>query len=180
LWSPAFLDGPQDPELSVRPPPRPLPPPPILPAAARIADAGAPSDGADYALEGELGRGGMGQVFAARDRVLQRSIALKLMRPDLLADPQAAARFVDEALITGQLEHPNIVPVYDLGRTTDERLFMGMKRVRGEELKALLRREPATDPVRLQRYLEVLTRVADALSFAHSAGIVHRDLKPDN
>ncbi|MFN8092703.1 MAG: protein kinase [Vicinamibacteria bacterium] len=140
------------------------------------APQGAP---VDYVIRRELGRGGMGVVYEADQRSLGRSVAVKMMLAGE-ATPEHEARFIGEARATGRLEHPNIVPVYDLGRTSDARVYLGMKLVRGESWKALLRREPPTTPESLRRALEILAAICDAVGFAHAHGIVHRDLKPEN
>jgi serine/threonine protein kinase len=134
----------------------------------------------NYILGKAIGEGGMGVVYEARQRNLRRDVALKMLQPRLEEEPELVEQFVVEAMITGRLEHPNIVPVHDLGRTADDRLFMGMKLVRGESLKALLKREPADNPQRLRDTLDILSQICDAMAYAHSKGIVHRDLKPEN
>ncbi|MGE0713454.1 MAG: protein kinase [Planctomycetota bacterium] len=192
LWSPTLAANPQahDAGLTLR---APLPQRatggtttvddrPGLDATTRVGTAAqAPPGGQwDYLIEDELGAGGMGTVYAARHATLDRRIALKMIREDLEQRPQVAERFLEEALVTGRLEHPNIVPVYDLGRTRERRLYLGMRLVRGEALDAILRREPATTPERLRRYLGVLSKVCDAVAYAHAQGVLHRDLKPSN
>ena len=146
-----------------------------------------------YLLEDELGRGGMGVVYRAFDRDLRRHVALKVVRRDA-ADPRAlAGRFTAEAQLTAQLQHPAILPVYDLGRTDEGELFYTMRLVRGRTLAKLahdLRADPAfvsEGPARaLQgtftffRLLEAFVRVCRALAYAHERGVVHRDLKPSN
>lgn len=132
---------------------------------------------------GEIGRGGMGQVRRALDTVLLREVAMKVMDPDVSAQPGLALRFLEEAQIMGQLEHPNIVPVYDLGVEAGlSGGFFTMKLVEGRTLTELIvelhnsaARRPELEPV-----LQVLLKVCDAVAFAHSRGVIHRDLKPDN
>lgn len=133
-----------------------------------------------YVIEHPLGEGGMGVVYQALQQNLRRKVALKMLQPSLEEDPELVEQFVLEAMVTGRLEHPNIVPVHDLGKADNQRLFMGMKLVRGESLKALLKREPADSPQRLIHYLDILSQVGDAMAYAHSEGILHRDLKPEN
>ncbi len=138
---------------------------------------------ARYERRGELGRGGMGAVHAAYDTSLGREVALKiLIAPD--PSPEAIARFTREARITGQIAHPNIPPVYELGLTPEGQPFLAMKLVRGSSLRDHLdaRREAPRDTSRFDRahQLDVLARVGEALRCAHAHGVIHRDLKPDN
>ncbi len=134
----------------------------------------APSDEA-YQADEEIGRGGMGVIYRASQASLGRKVALKRLRdPDGLA-PEARRSFVCEALITGRLEHPNIVPVYDLGQTSDGKLHLAMKLVEGQSWFELLERESD-----VSMHLEILLQVCNAVAFAHSRGVLHNDLKPDN
>ena len=133
-----------------------------------------PDVGERYEVTRRLGRGGMGVVYAARDRVLDRDVAIKVLDgPD--PDGAAARRLQDEARILGRLEHPGIVPVHDAGTLPDGRVFYVMKLVRGDRLDATL--GPQTS---LAERLELFLRICDAVSFAHAQGVVHRDLKPAN
>jgi predicted Ser/Thr protein kinase len=131
-----------------------------------------------YELISELGRGGMGTVYLARDTALDREVALKVLDADAdgdrAPDPTIAARLAQEAHILGRLEHPGIVPVHDFGRLADGRLFYAMKRVRGERLDRWV------GDVDLHARLAVLLRICEAVSFAHAHGVIHRDLKPEN
>ncbi len=139
-----------------------------------------PSDERDV-VAGEIARGGMGAVLRAVDRDIRREVAIKYLLNQTDADHQA--RFVEEAQITGQLEHPNIVPVHELGIDADGRLYFTMKMVRGRSLKAVLDELRENSPQTawtLGRLLNVLVNVCHALSYAHSRGVVHRDLKPAN
>ncbi|MGC4123208.1 MAG: protein kinase [Myxococcales bacterium] len=129
-----------------------------------------------YALRGERGRGGMGRILVAFDQHVGREIALKqLLGP---GDAEAAARFLREARVTGQLEHPNIVPVYEVGRGEKGALYYSMRLVRGRTLTAVLA-EGRTLAERL-RSLGSFWDLCKAVAYAHSRGVVHRDLKPDN
>ena len=130
---------------------------------------------------GELGRGGMSVVRRAFDPLLQRETALKRLAPRGLDDDAARERFLDEARITGNLEHPNIVPVYEYGSEAGQD-FMTMKLVQGRTLHQLVQAhgDERLDPNRLAETLDVLLRVCDAVAYAHHQGIVHRDLKPAN
>jgi serine/threonine protein kinase len=130
--------------------------------------------GTRYELEEELGRGGMGAVYAARDTSLDRRVALKaLFAAD--RDPEAAARLLNEARIVAQLAHPGIVPVYDTGVLPDGRVFYAMKLVEGRRLDVYC----ASQPVLATR-LRVFQKICEAVAFAHSHGVIHRDLKPEN
>jgi WD40 repeat protein len=131
----------------------------------------------------ELGRGGIGRVLVAMDDHVGREVAIKelLVEPGESAsapDPEMASRFLAEARITGQLEHPNIVPVYELGRRTDGRLYYTMRVVRGETMSAVLERAQSL-PARLA-LLSHFAGLCNAIAYAHSRGVVHRDIKPDN
>jgi WD40 repeat protein len=115
----------------------------------------------------------MGVVWLGRQRSLSRRVALKVVKQRLSADSAQQAAFLDEAILTAQLEHPNIVPIHDLACDQSGRLFYVMKEIQGQPWSSTFRQDP-------QRDLEILMSVADAIAFAHSRGIVHRDLKPDN
>jgi serine/threonine protein kinase len=130
--------------------------------------------GTRYELEDELGRGGMGAVYAARDTALDRRVALKVLHA-ADRDPQAAERLLNEARIVAQLAHPGIVPVYDAGVLPDGRVFYAMKLVEGRRLDRYCAEESSL-PVRLR----VFQKICEAVAFAHSRGVIHRDLKPEN
>jgi eukaryotic-like serine/threonine-protein kinase len=140
-----------------------------------------PSPEVRYSDEGEIGRGGMGMVRRVFDRILMRPVAMKLIDPSLLGS-SAAELFVEEAQITGQLDHPNIVPVHEFGVSADHRAFFTMKLVSGQTLGGVIADLHAAPPSAdaLERVLHMLVKVCEAVSFAHSRGVVHRDLKPAN
>jgi serine/threonine protein kinase len=152
-----------------------LPPPPRRGAAA------VPPPGAAGRLRllDEIGRGGMGAVHKAHDPALGRDVAVKVLLERYQDEPEVLRRFLDEARVGGQLQHPGVVPVYDLGCFPDGRPFFAMKLVEGRTLAALLaeRPTPADD---LPRFLKVFEQVCQAVGYAHSRGVIHRDLKPSN
>ena len=132
-----------------------------------------------------LGQGGMGLVLAARDLRIHRSVAMKVLRPGNEFSADKLLRFVSEAQLTGQLEHPNIIPVYQLGVGADAQVFYTMKHVRGRTLEEVLGGLKEGDAQTCAQYplpalLTVFMKVADAIAFAHAQGVVHRDLKPAN
>lgn len=138
--------------------------------------------GADRFHEiGEIARGGMGSVRRVYDSVLRREVAMKVGDPGSPAYAQTALRFIEEAQVTGQLDHPNIVPVHDLG-TEHAGIFFTMKLVEGETLTELMERLHAEeyDHIAIENVLQIFLKICDAIAFAHSRGVVHRDLKPDN
>lgn len=132
-----------------------------------------------------LGRGGMGEVFLLRDGRVGRDVALKRMRAPRSARVDLEFRFLREARVQGQLEHPSIVPVYDMGVTPDGDAYFTMKRVQGLSLAQIVTGLRQHDPVILQQYsprrvLGAISRAALALAYAHTRGVIHRDLKPAN
>jgi eukaryotic-like serine/threonine-protein kinase len=132
-----------------------------------------------------LGEGGMGKVTTCHDRPIGREVAMKVLTPVAASSPPAQARFLREARIQGQLEHPCIVPVYDLGATPDGHPFFTMKRVKGVTLKEVVMRLAAGDPEARSTYtrrrlLEAFSRVCLAVDAAHERGVIHRDIKPEN
>ena len=135
-----------------------------------------------YALKGEIARGGMGHVFLAEDKTLNRQVALKVGHT---GDATAKAAFHREARILSRLSHPNIVPVHNFGEDAAGRPFYSMKLVRGQTLNSVIQNLQKNDPptmleFSLQRLLNVFRRVCDAIEFAHSVGYMHRDIKPEN
>jgi len=130
--------------------------------------------GADYELLQVIGKGGMGVVYSARQASVDRLVAVKMIRPQVAANPERREKFLSEAVVTGDLDHPNIVPIYELGTDESNALFYSMKRVQGTPWSHVIRAKPMAEN------LEVLMKVADAVAFAHANGVVHRDLKPEN
>ncbi len=137
--------------------------------AATTADADC-----DYQLLTLLGQGGMGLVYQARQTAVSRSIALKMMKRGQTSGDQRPELFLAEALVTGHLDHPNIVPIYDLGMDEAGHLFYAMKELKGFPWSNSIGHKS------IPENLEILLRVCDAVAFAHSRGVIHRDLKPQN
>ena len=128
-----------------------------------------------YTVDREIGRGGMSLVFQARDLKHNRNVAIKVLRPELTASI-GADRFLSEINIAANLEHPNILPLFDSG-DADGLLFYSMPLVEGESLRDRINRE---GPLPLEDSLQIAREVGDALAYAHEQGIVHRDIKPEN
>ena len=130
-----------------------------------------------YQLLGEIGHGGMGAVLKGRDPDLGRDLAVKVLLEEHRDDPELVRRFIEEAQIGGQLQHPGIVPVYELGQFGDRRPYFTMKLVKGRTLAALLKERagPAHD---LPRFLGIFEQVCQTMAYAHARGVIHRDLKP--
>jgi tetratricopeptide (TPR) repeat protein len=132
-----------------------------------------------YEMGDEIGRGGMGAVFKGRDPELDRDLAIKVLLEEHQDNPDVVQRFLEEPRIGGRLQHPGIVPVYDLGRLSDRRPFFIMKLVEGHTLAERLAERPdhAHD---LPRFLKIFEQICQTLAYAHSKGVIHRDLKPRN
>ncbi|HJZ57876.1 MAG TPA: protein kinase, partial [Gemmataceae bacterium] len=132
-----------------------------------------------YALGAEIARGGMGAVYRATDTAFAREVAVKVLLDKYAPTSGTARRFADEAQITGQLQHPNIPAVHDLGTLPDGRPFLAMKLIKGETLDDLLkaRTDPAADR---GRFVAVFEQVCQAVAYAHAHQVLHRDLKPEN
>ena len=161
-------------------------------ASGRLAATGNASD-KRYEVRREIARGGMGAIMLARDHDLRRDVAMKVLLGATRGETANVkargriARFLEEAQITGQLEHPNIVPVHEIGADPTGRLYLTMKLVDGEALSEILTKlrnqragESPYKGFSRSRLLEVFSKVCDAVAYAHSRGVVHRDLKPAN
>ena len=142
------------------------------PLALRLKEA----LGDDYTIEGEIGRGGMGVVFRARDERLQRRVAVKVLPPELAYQKEIRERFTREAQTAARLSHPHIVPIHDVGEGQSLVYFI-MGLVEGESLGARLKRRGKLPPEEARR---IMKETADALSAAHAVSVIHRDIKPDN
>jgi serine/threonine protein kinase len=128
-----------------------------------------------YRLAGKIGEGGMGEVWRAADTTLGRDVALKLLPPAFLADPERMARFEREAKVLASLNHPGIAAIYGFHEANGVR-FLAMEMVEGEDLSQRLSR----GAIPVDEALPLARRIAEALEYAHDQGIVHRDLKPAN
>jgi WD40 repeat protein len=149
------------------------------PAIDLDGEASRPLRAGRFQLDRELARGGMGVIYCARDDALGRDVAVKVLHERYLVGSLVGQRFLDEARITAQLQHPGIPPVFEVGRLDDERPYLAMKLIKGRTLEELLqeRSEPASDR---GRFLAVFQQVCQAVGYAHSKHILHRDLKPAN
>src|ERR1700722_5273002 len=128
-----------------------------------------------YEILAAIGAGGMGEVYKARDTRLDRFVALKILAPDVVANPERKRRFSQEAKSASTLNHPNIITIYDIGREGDVD-YIAMEYVQGRTLDSLI----GQAGLRINEALKYAAQMADALSAAHAAGILHRDLKPAN
>ena len=147
--------------------------------------ARAPTRLARYEIRGELGRGGMGVVYEAWDPELERAVAIKVLADARRPSAEALEQLTEEGRVTARLEHPGIVPLYDMGHQPDVGLFLVMRRVEGRSLAQLLHDlrsgEPATAAAwSLRRLLSAFVQICHAVAFAHDAGYLHRDIKPHN
>src|SRR5216117_1781056 len=133
--------------------------------------------GSSYTLEGEIGRGGMGVVFNARDERLKRQVAIKVLPPELAFREEIRLRFVREAETGTGMSHQHIVPIHSVGESPDGLVYFVMAYVDGESLGAKLKRRGRLPPDEARR---IMQETADALGAAHAFGIIHRDVKPDN
>jgi serine/threonine-protein kinase len=157
----------------------------IVPSSATVAsllEQVKKPPAARLALEARVASGGMGTIDIAVDRALDRRIAIKTLHPYLRTDEATVRMFLREARLTGLLDHPHIVPVYDLGQREDGQLFFAMKLVEGQTLAEMIRALPrgVLDTATLYMLLDVVAKVCDALAFAHSRGVIHCDVKPAN
>jgi len=131
---------------------------------------------ANYELENEVGRGGMGIVYCARDKRLKREIAIKVLPPELSFRADIRQRFLREAETAAQLNHPNIVPIYTV-EERDNLVYFVMAYIKGDNLGQRLQQHGPMEPVEVRR---ILREVAEALAYAHHRNVIHRDIKPDN
>ncbi|MFC1462526.1 protein kinase [Verrucomicrobiota bacterium] len=140
-----------------------------------VMEAGGPVERPPhYEILQQLGRGGMGIVYQARQTSVDRTIALKMMRTEFAGQRRHRNMFLSEAVATADLDHPNIVPIHDVGSDDKGVVFYAMKEVRGTSWKRVIKDKTQAENI------EILMRVADAIAFAHSKAVIHRDLKPEN
>jgi serine/threonine protein kinase len=141
-----------------------------------VAGEGVPAHFGRYRIDGLVSRGGMGVVYRATDTGLERTVALKVIAPEVAADPGFRERFVHESRLAAALDHPNVIPVYEAGEH-DGTLFLAMRFVDGMDLREAIALAGALEPGRAVR---IVAQVAGALDAAHGRGLVHRDVKPAN
>ncbi|MCZ6786556.1 MAG: serine/threonine-protein kinase [Planctomycetota bacterium] len=132
-----------------------------------------------YQVIGEIARGGVGVVMKGRDVDLGRDVAMKILLASHTSDPALIQRFVEEAQIGAQLQHPGIVPVYDLGMRHDQRPYFTMKLVKGQTLSAMLQTRSEFSEGR-QKFIGIFEKVCQTMAYAHARSVIHRDLKPAN
>jgi len=150
----------------------------------QVRELGPPT--ARFEDQGEVAQGGMGVIRRIRDRNLRRTLAMKVILAHEAATPlrsnASLGRFLEEAQVTSQLDHPGIVPVHDIGLDDQDRLYFTMKFVKGEDLRSMFDRvhDPSDDGWNETRALGTLLRVCEAMAYAHEKGVIHRDLKPAN
>jgi serine/threonine-protein kinase len=132
-----------------------------------------------YRIMGEIARGGVGVILKGRDVLLGRDVAMKILRDEYAKNTGVIQRFIEEAQIGGQLQHPGIVPIYEMGLHPDSRPFFTMKLIKGRTLASLLadRKTPAED---LRKFLSIFETVCQTIAYAHARRVIHRDLKPSN
>ncbi|HYS20698.1 MAG TPA: serine/threonine-protein kinase, partial [Gemmatimonadales bacterium] len=133
--------------------------------------------GTSYTVEGEIGRGGMGVVYHARDERLKRQVAIKVLPPELAFREEIRIRFLREAETAARVSHPHVVPIHSVGEGPDGLVYFVMAFVDGEPLSERLKRRGRLPPEEARR---ILIETADALGAAHALGVIHRDVKPDN
>jgi tRNA A-37 threonylcarbamoyl transferase component Bud32 len=152
------------------------------PSRGAIAADAPMLDSDRFTVLDKLGEGGSSVVYRGFDREILREVAIKILKPELSEEPVDLRRFTEEARILGGLEHPNIVPIYDYGADKRGQRYLCMKVVAGQSLheKLLRQGEARLRPENLAELLQILVKVCDAISFAHSRGVIHRDLKPSN
>ena len=139
---------------------------------------------------GLLGVGGMGEVRRVRDHKLRRTMAMKIIHAEMMRSPRLVSRFIDEAQVQAQLQHPNIVPIYEIARLPDGRHYFTMKQIRGLEFSSKIlgvhaaspadRWRPAEDGTSFRDLVRIHQQVCETVAYAHAQGVIHRDLKPEN
>ncbi len=152
---------------------------PVLGEASSSAPQTPPKIVGRYVLEEELGRGGIGVVHRAKDSQLNRSLAIKVLRDEHHHNDRIKQRFLEEAQIMGQLQHPGVAPIHEVGETEAGLVYFAMKQIHGQTLATLLndRSDLEQQPT---KWLSIFSQVCQTVAYAHSRGILHRDLKPAN
>lgn len=138
-----------------------------------------------YTKGAEIAKGGMGAVLEANDQLLGRTVAMKVVRHDIGDSESIRLRFIREATVLARLEHPSIVPIYEMGKDAEGRLYYTMKKVEGRTLQAILDdlkagKTATVKEFTLDRLLNIYRKICEAMAFAHAKGVIHRDLKPEN
>lgn len=138
-----------------------------------------------YGATSSIGEGGVGLVLKGHDPNLGRDVAVKILRPQMRGKKSSLERFIREARATAQIEHPNIVPVHEMGVHKDWGVYFTMKKISGEDLKEILYKIAENDPEYIKKYtlsklLDIFRDVCNGIAFSHSKGLIHRDLKPEN
>jgi serine/threonine-protein kinase len=156
----------------------------VLPRRRSAGPTAATEERQRFEVVRVLGEGGMGLVELARDNDIRRTVAVKRMHAEVQSE-EALLRFADEVRIVGQLEHPAIVPVYDVGRDESGQVYLVMKHLNGETMEQVIEKLRARDPDYCARYsfeqrVHLFLGVLDAIRYAHARGVIHRDLKPAN
>ena len=141
--------------------------------------------GKKYDIRKTMALGGMGMILEVKDLNLKRKVAMKVILDGNDNNPDDVVRFIEEAQITGQLQHPNIIPVYDLGIDAKGSVFYTMKRIQGVDLETILTKLKENDTKFIKKYplntiINIFQKVCDAIAYAHSYNVIHRDLKPEN
>jgi len=179
--APTFVDADAT-QIDVTPPPNAIPTPRPLgrtPTRVKVSiPVLEPGDvlGGRYEILQLLGEGGMGAVYKAMDRELDRPVALKLIRPELASNSSILARFKQELLLAHKVTHKNVIRIYDLGDANGVK-FITMEFVEGRDLRSIIQEKEKLSP---QESVEIMRQVCQALEAAHSVGVIHRDLKPQN
>ncbi len=139
-----------------------------------VSRSALPSSPEGYDLLEEIGRGGMGVIYRARDKALKREVAIKVLQDRFAPDSSVGKRFLEEAQITGQLQHPGIPAIHQVGTLADGRPFLAMKLIKGQTLATLIKDKSEINT------LGVFESICQAVGYAHERGVIHRDLKPEN
>ncbi|MGC1620605.1 MAG: serine/threonine-protein kinase, partial [Candidatus Acidiferrum sp.] len=148
----------------------------VITSAAVVQLVPGSAIGSRYEIVRLLGQGGMGAVYQAHDRELERQVAIKVIRADMAANPEILRRFKQELILARQITHKNVIRIFDLGQA-DGIKFITMEYIEGENLQSVLRRKKKLEPAEAAN---IIAQVCRALEAAHAEGVIHRDLKPQN